>query len=417
MGDAITIKYMKNYITNHTKNYTKYTLVKFAELLFYIKYFIYPKKNVDYSKSFKKIALICVKPMGIGDLIMDTPFIKTIRKNFPNSEIHLITDKNIFDKVSELDKIIIVNGNIFELLKEFYKLRKENYDLGIIMNRCINQTVYLELLNPKYKLGYLAGWKILANFNLKKENLKFTKNEHYWNMALKIAKSLGIDNLEEELININFSDDVKRNAKKIFDDLKLDKNKKTIVINPFVLWESRKWDEDNYVKLIEQIHDDFNIVLYGGPDSLKSVEYIQKKLKENLKIQKDKGKDKDKDKSGKTINVKSVAGKLKLKEAIYFLKFADLFITSDSGPMHFAFLMGVPTLSLFGPINPVYRLPKNFKKYGIYDYLWFHDFKHIEKFYNYEYEYINKEINGLKAIPVEEVKNKIYKFFEKGKFY
>ena len=41
----------------------------------------------------------------------------------------------------------------------------------------------------------------------------------------------------------------------------------------------------------------------------------------------------------------------------------------------------------------------------------------MEKFYNYEYEYINKEVNGLKAIPVEEVKNKIYGFFEKGKFY
>ena len=391
MGNVMTIKRMKNYI--------KYTFVKFAELLFYIKYLISPKKNLDYSKSFKKIALICVKPLGIGDLIMDTPFIKTIRKNFPDSEIHLITDKDIFDKVNELDKIIILNGNIIELLKEFYKLRKENYDLGIIMNRCINQTVYLELLNPMYKLGYLAGWKILANFRLKKENLKFIKNEHYWNMALKIAKSLGIDNLEEELIDVDYSKSVKRNAKKVFDDLKLDKNKKTIVINPFVLWESRKWDENNYVKLIEQIHNDFNIVLYGGPDSLESVEYIQKKLKE------------------KNINVKSVAGKLKLKEAIYFLKFADLFITSDSGPMHFAFLMGAPALALFGPINPVYRLPKNFKKYGIYDYLWYHDFKPMEKFYNYEYEYINKEVNGLKAIPVEEVKNKIYGFFEKGKFY
>ena len=391
MGNVMTIKRMKNYI--------KYTFVKFAELLFYIKYLISPKKNLDYSKSFKKFALICVKPLGIGDLTMDTPFIKTIRKNFPDSEIHLITDKDIFDKVNELDKIIILNGNIIELLKEFYKLRKENYDLGIIMNRCINQTVYLELLNPMYKLGYLAGWKILANFRLKKENLKFIKNEHYWNMALKIAKSLGIDNLEEELIDVDYSKSVIRNAKKVFDDLKLEKNKKTIVINPFVLWESRKWDETNYIKLIEKIYNDFNIVIYGGPDSLKSVEYIQKKLNE------------------KNTNVKSVAGKLKLKEAIYFLKFADLFITSDSGPMHFAFLMGAPALALFGPINPVYRLPKNFKKYGIYDYLWYHDFKPMEKFYNYEYEYINKEVNGLKAIPVEEVKNKIYGFFEKGKFY
>ncbi|AEH06050.1 glycosyltransferase family 9 protein [Methanothermococcus okinawensis] len=390
---------MDKYAIKQMLNYIKYIIVKFTELLFYIKYTITPKKNIEYAKSFKKIALICVKPMGLGDLIMDTPFIKTLRKHFPNAEIHLITDKDIFDNVHELDKIIVVNGGIFSLMKEFYKLRKENYDLGIIMNRCINQTIYLELLNPKYKLGYLAGWKILANFRLKKDNLRFTKNEHFWNMSLKIAKSLGINDLEEKLIDIDYSEDVKRNAKKAFDDLKLDSDKKTVIINPFVLWKSRKWDDDNYIELIEKIHGDFNIVLYGGPDSLKSVEYIQKKLNE------------------KGIYIKSVAGKLKLKEAFYFLKFADLFITSDSGPMHFAFLMGAPTLALFGPVNPLYRLPKNFKKYKIYDYLWYHDFKPLKKFYNYEYEYINKEINGLKAIPVEEVKNKIYGFFEKGEFY
>ncbi len=390
---------MDKLILKRLKNYAKYVVVKTLEFPFYVRYKYFPKKSVDYQKEFKKIALICTKPMGLGDLIMDTPFIKTLRRHFPNAEIHLITDKDIFDKVNELDKIIVVKGGVFDLMKEFYKLRDERYDLGIIMNRGINQTFYLEILNPKYKLGYLGGWEILSNFKLKKSGLRFTKNEHYWNMALKIAESLGIEDLEEELITVDFSEYIKKNVEMVVNNLKLDKNKKIVVINPFTLWKTRMWDKDNYVKLIEEIYKDFNIILYGGPDAVETVNYIKNKLKQ------------------KGIFVEDVAGKFNIKEAMYFLKFADLFITSDSGPMHFAFLVKTPTLALFGPVNPIYRLPKNFKRHGIYDYLWYNDYKPLKKFYNYEYEYIDKDVEGLKAIPVEDIKNKIYKFFENGKFY
>jgi len=390
---------MDKLILKLLKNYNKYIISEILNFLFYIKYSFLPKKKIDYQKEFNKIALICTTPLRFGDLIMNTPFIKNLRRSFPKAEIHLITDKDIFDKVKELNKIIVVKGNIFSLMKEFYKLRKEKYDLGIVMNKGINQVIYLEILNPRYKLGYLGGWKILSNFKLKREGLRFTKKEHYWNMALKIAKSLGIDDLEEELIKIDFSEKIKKNVEKVIKNLKIDKNKKIIVISPFVRWKTRMWDKDNWVKLIEEIHEDFNIILYGGPDAIETINYIKNKLKQ------------------KNIFVEDVAGKLNIKEAIYFLKFADLLITSDSGPMHFAFLMRTPTLALFGPTKPIYYLPKNFKKYKIYDYLWYHDYKPLKTFYNYEFEYINKEVEGLKAIPVKDVKKKIYQFFERGSFY
>ena len=385
-----------DYFFRISLNYLKYLTVRIIEFPFYVKYSLFSIKN--YPTDFKKIALICTKPSGIGDLIMDTPFIKTIRNYFRHSEIHLITDKDVFDKVSELDRIILLKTTgVLTQIKEFFKLRKRiKYDLGVVMNRGVNQTIYLEILNPKFKIGYLAGWRILANFKLKKTNLSFTKKEHYWNMALKIAKSLGVKKLEQELIEVDFSKKIKQKVKDFVRMLKLDKNKKTLVINPFAKWKTRMWKEDNYIKLIEDVHKNFNIILYGGHDAQKSVEYILKRLNK------------------KKIHIKSVAGRLNLKEAVYFLKFADLFITSDTGPMHFAFLMRTPTLALFGPVNPYHRLPKGFKKIGIYDYLWFQDFKPIKRLYNYEFEYINPQLNWLEAIPVEAVENKIFNFFERN---
>ncbi len=362
---------------------------------FYYKYKFSFKPEINYQKEFKKIALICTKPIGIGDLIMDTPFIKTLRKFFPDSKIHLITDKDIFDKVREIDKIILVSNNFKKALKTFYDLRKYSYDLGIIMNKALIQNFFLEALNPRYKLGYIGGWKIVSNFKLKHENLIFTKNEHFWNMALKIAKTLGIDEKywDNELIEVDFSDTIKKRVKKIYASLNLDTNKRTIALNTFSLWKTRRWDKDNYVKLIEKIYRNFNIILYGGSDAIETSDYIEKKLKT------------------KGISVKNVTGKLKLKEAIYFLKFIDLFVTPDSGPMHFAFLMRTPTLALFGPVNPLFRIPKNMKNYKT-DYIWIKDYINLEKEYNYEYEYIERNISNLKLISVSDVEKKIYKLME-----
>jgi len=372
----------------------KRIIVKSTEALFYTYYSMIARNDINYQKEFKKIALICVKPYGLGDLIMDTPFISSVKQGFPNSEIHLITDKDIFEKLNEVDEIKLVKGSYLSMNKQFKELRKENYDLGIVMNRAINQTIYLNSLKPRFKLGYLGGYSILSNFKLKTCNLKFDKKEHFSNMALNIADALGIKR-NTDLIKPIYSAKTKTKVKKYFESLKLDKKKKNLCINPFVLWESRRWSENKYIELIKQIHKDWNIILYGGKDGLNICKYIEQECSKN-KI--------------KAINT---CDKLNTKEAVEFLRYVDLFLTSDAGPMHFAFMMKCPTLAIFGPVDPKLRLPLKTKK--IFDYVWYKDYSIISD-YDYESKHIDKKMNGLLAIPVEDVKKKIDLFYRKGTF-
>ncbi|MDD3175235.1 MAG: glycosyltransferase family 9 protein [Candidatus Nanoarchaeia archaeon] len=363
----------------------KVFFVKLLESINLIKNKLTFKKKINYQKEFKKIALISTKPLGIGDLIMSTPFIKTMRENFPNSKLHLITDKDLFDKIDELNKIHIVNGDLISLKKEFSKLSEEKYDLAIIMNRGVNQYYYAKALKPRFFLGYFGGFQILANFKLK-NHLKFNKTEHFSYMALNIASSLDLK-LEKSLIEPKFSEQTKKSVEKFVKSLNLDK-KKTIALNPFVLWESRRWDEKNYIRLIEKLNDKFNLILYGGPDAVELNYKIEKQSK---------------------YGVHNITGKLNLKESIYFLKYVDLFITSDCGPMHFAFMMKTPTISFFGPVNPNQRLPLiQGKNKAFWD--------KPKKMYNYESKYIDDELNGLNKIKVENVYKEINKFFKEGRF-
>lgn len=393
------------------KTLTKISLIKTYEYFIFLKYLITPKREIDYQKEFKKIAILSLYPHGYGDLVMATPFLKTLRKGFPNARIHLITDKDLFDEVPiELDKIHLfklqksddkiysIRNKMFSIRTEFRKYQKEQYDLIIIMNRSVNQYFYAKQINSRFLVGYLGGHQIQANFILKEKGLYFNKDEHFSFMSLKVAKALGLKS-EKKIITLpKYSSTVTNNLKKKINNLKLDKNKKTIIIAPHANWETRRWDDKNFVKLIEKLHSKYNFILYGGPDSVEVNKKILRALNE------------------KNINVENLAGKLSLKESICCLEHADLFLTNDTGPMHFAFMMKCPTLAIFGPVNPNHRLPFDYKKQGIYSYVWAADYKKIS-LYNYESKHIDEALNGLKMIPVKDIENKIIFFFKNGRFY
>lgn len=365
--------------------------VKLLEKYYGIKYSLVSKPEIDYGKEFKKIALILTSPLGLGDLVMMVPVINSFRKDFPKAKIHLITDRDLFDKVNFIDEIKIVKGSLLGLRKEFSKLSCENYDLGVVMARAVNQSLYVDALKPRYKLGYLGGYNILSNFKLKGK-LSFDKDIHFTTNSLKILESMRLKSYTE-LVDVDFDSKVKIKVKKFYESLKLDKKKKTIALNPYVLWESRRWDENNYIELVLRLHEKFNFILVGGPDAVELNNEILNKLK--------------------NINVLNLTGKFNVKESIYFLKFVDLFIASDSGPMHFSLLMKRPTLAFFGPVVPNHRLP--LKSKGSSDYFWYKDYAECSM-YDYESEHLEDKLNGLKAIPIDDVEKKVLNFFKEGKF-
>lgn len=367
--------------------FSKYLLIRSIETSYGLKFSFKSKPTLDFQKEFKKIGIICTKPLGLGDLVMDLPFISSLRKGFPKSKIHLITDKDMFETYLDVDQIKLLEGSNMNMLKQCKKLRSEKYDLILIPNRAVNQVTLAQKLRSRFTLGYISGWNISANFKIKSS--KFLKDEHYWNMSQKIGDILGLKRINQ-LPEIKYSSKIVKSAKS-----KLKTRGTKIFVNPGVLWESRRWNEQNYVDLIEKLHKKFKFVLYGGPGDIELCTRIKNKL------------------AKKNIIIESIAGKLNLKEAISILKNANLFLTSDAGPMHFAFLMKTPTLALFGPVNPQFRLPKENK--GKFDSVWFNDYEKC-KLYNYEYETYDKHLNGLEAIPVKDVEKKILNYFKDGGF-
>ena len=108
---------------------------------------------------------------------------------------------------------------------------------------------------------------------------------------------------------------------------------KTVGINPGASYGSAKrWYSEEFSKVANELSDQCDIVIFGGPDEQDIALDIEKLL-----IKKD------------VKNYKNLAGKTTIPELINHISNLDLFITGDSGPMHVAAAFEVPTVAIFGP--------------------------------------------------------------------
>jgi len=54
-----------------------------------------------------------------------------------------------------------------------------------------------------------------------------------------------------------------------------------------------------------------------------------------------------------------LAGRVDLRSLVSVIRRAKLFVGIDSGPMHIASALDIPTVAIFGPTDPAYVGPQN----------------------------------------------------------
>lgn len=100
------------------------------------------------------------------------------------------------------------------------------------------------------------------------------------------------------------------------------------------LVEYKNWPEENWVWLLKKINKDFPsllILLVGDENEVIAVQNIA-------------------DKTNK--NIIPLAGKTSLLDLGLLISKAKMYIGLDSGPMHLAAMLGIPTFTLWGPSDP-----------------------------------------------------------------
>ena len=98
----------------------------------------------------------------------------------------------------------------------------------------------------------------------------------------------------------------------------------------------RRWDEERYVELAQRLltrFDGLNIAFTGAPEETAKIDELVRRIGNPRCF--------------------SMAGKTTLRQLMVLYCLADVLVTNDSGPAHFASLTDIHTVTLFGPETPL----------------------------------------------------------------
>ena len=274
--------------------------------------------------------ILCIKPRGIGDIILSTIVLDNLKAALPHSEIHYLTEefaKRAVENNPFVSKILTFQKSdfVFSIIR---KVRKEKYDLVLDLwsNPKTAQITFLS--SAKYRDGYSKRGRKYA-YNIL--GIPGTIGKHAAEDNLVLLKSLDIPIISKKII-YNTTKEEKIFAEKFIKEV-VDQNENTLIgIIPSGGWESKRCDAVKWIEICEEIQKNIpsKFIILWGPGDENDVKIISEKLKP----------------------MPIVVPKTSFGELTALIEKCDLVIANDSGPMHAAAALNIPTIGIFGPTDP-----------------------------------------------------------------
>jgi len=284
---------------------------------------------------------------------MTTPFIKSLKRCFPDTSITLVVKKWAYDVVKDnpyIDKIKVYNSpwtipktegdakqGIIGFIKFILELRKEKYNLAFDLKGDFRSILMIYLSGSKRKIGYAirGGGFMLTDI------VDYKAEEHGIDKNLSLLKTVNIPNTFREP-EIFLSEEDEGMGLGILDQMNVQRNKRTIGIHAGGASFYKRWPEEKFVELIALLkrEREIQILIFGGHYERDIISKIRERVKENGVF---------------------IMPELTLCQMAAAFKRCQVVICNDSGPMHVGIAVKTPVAAIFGPTFPDRFGPKDLK--------------------------------------------------------
>jgi len=311
-----------------------------------------------------------------GDVLFYTPVLRILKLIYPNSKLDVWVksrSKEVLENNPDVNKIIIFDDiktaeygesnrkfNFFGKIKLFRELKKNHYDLIVDYTGFYTSAIYSLFLKPKISIGrnnqgfgfcynnYVdidihntSGNLIIKYIDIIKNGLLIT--EHEFDSIIKYLEP-------RPIINININDEII--VKNELSSRGYNFEEPLVCLHLTAGWDAKRWELDNYIELVRKLLMDFKYQVIIIGDSTDEIEFY--KLVDKLK-----------DKIPEN-ELNKIFVSLSFIQSACVVKYSDVFIGSDSAPLHIAGAVGTPSIGLFGPTNPLFSNPIREKHIVLY---------------------------------------------------
>jgi len=335
-----------------------------------------------------KNALIMHTGGWIGDMILLTPALRGLKKNFPDCKMSMIVlplVRELMERNPYLDEIIVYDKRNtqkgFRQMREMASyLRSKDFDTAIILHP---NSVKSAILAYMAGIHERIGLKLTGNGFFLTTKVKQRKNIHEVKRYLDIIAPIAGTNLDDKLEfwgieqsdeefarSILFRNDDANESYEPLNPPLSPFSKGGYVILPFqkgeirfpferggrgdlkarnfivglnvsTTWKTKQWRMEKFARLVELLYNEMGVmsVLTGGKSDIDLGEKIMKIAQDSDKY------------------IVNLTGHTTLWQLGAIIKRCHIYITCDSGPMHISSALNTPTIALFGPTEPIRHRP------------------------------------------------------------
>ena len=276
--------------------------------------------------------ILVIRFSSLGDIILTTPVVESLRGSYPDSKIDFLTKKQFSDLVlynPNISRVINFDSSKNSVFDVAGLIKSFNYDLIVDLHNNLRSFIIRMInfgtKNVVYQKQHLKR-KLLTKevFRSKIKPIKSTIN--LYDTALK--------KLQKKLLAVKPKIYLPQNENYIYRKFDFKKADYNIVIAPGAAHYTKQYPVNYYKKLVKLINNDFNVTFILVGD--KKDRTLSSKIKEHSQAQ-----------------IHDLCGSTSILQLAVIIKQADLFISGDSGPMHMAAALNRPQIAIFGSTHPI----------------------------------------------------------------
>ncbi len=281
----------------------------------------------------------------MGDIVLTTPVIRCLRKNFPEAKIDFVIRREFSDLIGanpHLNRIITYDratglGGLSVIKKQ---IRDTGYDVIVDIHKNW-RSFYLRYNTGAGKITIYHKRQVVRLLLILFKWNRYRKLKQIYLRYFEAVEPLGV-HYDGEGTEVIVPDKEADHVNRMLESQGLNRSKPILVICPGASFTNKRWLPERFFEVAEHFMKNcaYSIVLLGGPDDRETCNNLQKRLGED------------------TVNL---AGQLKLIQSAAMLRQASLVLTNDSGLLHLAQSQKAPVVAIFGPTTKelgYYPLPE-----------------------------------------------------------
>ena len=263
--------------------------------------------------------ILVIRPGGIGDAVLIVPALRALKERFPDASISVLAEKRnagAFTLYRQVDHLLLYD-NPSELLS----VLRGGFDLVIDSEQWHRlSAVIARLVRAPLSIGFATN----NRKRLFSHQVAYSHDDYELMSFLNLLAPLGISATAPVVPFLSVPEQASLRAKELLVPVE---RRPLLVLFPGASISERRWGAERFRQLAAHLSlRGLAVVVVGGEDDAEEGDHIVR-----------------------GCGGLNLAGKTSLAESAAVIANSLLLVSGDSGVLHIAVGLGVPTVSLFGP--------------------------------------------------------------------